>query len=135
VLSHKGRKAGPSSRLSALLCLPIFRSTIRRSTLPVDMATDFPFCSLWQYSNQLSALPTIRSALSGVTITDYHMCTSPSGDTTTNYRLYSTCRYYNRPSVALHCLSILQLTICSNDYPLFCFWRYFNRLSAVLFSV
>jgi hypothetical protein len=122
VLYRKGRNAGPSNRLSALLSLSILQPTIHRPTLPVDITTDDPFYSLWRYFNQLSALPTIRSALSGVTTTDYHMCTSSSGDTTTNYRLYSACRYCNRPSPALHCLSKLQLTICSTNYPLYYFW-------------
>jgi hypothetical protein len=63
------------------------------------------------------------------------MCTTLSSDTTTNYSLYPACRYCNRLCAALPYLSILQLTICSNDYPLCSLWRYSNRPSAVLFSV
>jgi hypothetical protein len=55
------------------------------------------------------------------------MCTTMSGDTTTTYPLYSACRYSNRLSAVLPCLSILQLTFCSTDYPLCSLWRYSSR--------
>jgi hypothetical protein len=99
------------------------------------ITTDYPLCSLWRYFNRLFALVTIRSDLSGITRTDFPMCTTLSSDTTTNYPLYSPCPYSNRLSAALPCLSILQLTIRSTDYPLCSLWRYSNRLSAVSFLV
>jgi hypothetical protein len=56
------------NRLSALFCLSILQPTIRRSTLPVDIATAYPLFSLRCYSILLSALlslallqPTIQS--------------------------------------------------------------------------
>jgi hypothetical protein len=120
--------------------MSISQPTLRRSTLPVDITTAYPFCSLLRYSNRLSALRTTLS-----------------GDTTTNYPLYFACRYYNRLSPALPCLSILQLglailqrSIRSSfpvdtttdsrsvlsvdtiiDYPLYSACRYYNRLSAL----
>jgi hypothetical protein len=110
------------NQLSSVLCLPIFRPTIRRSTLPVDITTDYllyrlsavlslailqpTVCcalSVWRYNNReygllcLSILvqPTIRSAL--------------SVDTTIDYPLYDYLLY--RLS-ALLSLALLQSTIC-----------------------
>jgi hypothetical protein len=73
-------------------------------------------------------------ALSGVTPTDFLVCTALPGDTTTNCLLYSACRYYDRLSAALPYLSKLQLPSCSTDYPLCSLLRYSSRLSAILFS-
>jgi hypothetical protein len=69
------------------------------------------------------ALP-VDYALSGVTPTKCLVCTTLSSDTTTNCLLCSACRYYSRLSAALLCLSILQLTIHSTDYPLCSLWHY-----------
>jgi hypothetical protein len=89
-----------SNRLSvALPCLSILHLTIR--------STVFPLCSLWLYFNRLYTLTTIRSILSGVTLTDYAVwCTTLSGDTPTDYPLY-------RRSDLLS-LELLQSPICSD---------------------
>jgi hypothetical protein len=89
---------------------------------PTIHSTDYPLCSLWRYSNQLSNLPTICSAISGVTPTNCDVWFTLSSDTTTNSPLCFVCRYSNRLSTVLLCLSILQLTIRSTlsgatDYP------------------
>jgi hypothetical protein len=118
---------------AALLCLAILQAAIL-CTLTVDIttdypppypasryyncSTDYPFCSLWRYSNRPSAM------------------------------LFSFKRYNNRvsnqlcPSIlqsSIRSLLIIQSTIRStlpvditSDYPLYSIWRYYNRLSAVL---
>jgi hypothetical protein len=97
----------PIYRLSALLSLALLQPTMmndfvypailqpplrsadsRRSTLPVGISTAYPLCSLWRYSNRLSNLPTVRSAVSCATLTDYAVC--------------SLLRYSNRLS-RVHC--------------------------------
>jgi hypothetical protein len=109
----------PLYRLSALLYLAIYEnicsalhSTIRY-TFSVDTSTD---CTL----SRLSALPTIRSALSDdllrtticcallylaslqLSITEYPMRSTVSVDSTTEGPLCSVCRYYNRLFYVLH---------------------------------
>jgi hypothetical protein len=104
-----------------MVSLPLLQPTFR--------STDYPFCSLRCYSNCLSALPTIHSALvcviptdyplyrlstllsplllqptvhsvlSAVTPIDYPMCTTLSGDTPTDYPRCFACRYYNQPTI------------------------------------
>jgi hypothetical protein len=126
------------NRLSSLLCLSILQPTLRRSTLPVDITTDYPICSLWRTLTdypiyRLCALLSL--ALLQPTMMCALLCSTLSSDATTNSPLSFAWRYSNRLSAALLCLSILQLTICSTDYPLCSLWRYSNRLSTVHFSV
>jgi hypothetical protein len=69
-----------SNRLfAAVLCLSILQLTNR--------STDCPLFSLWRYFNRLYTLTTIRSILSGVTLTDYDV-----------YTTLSIQRYYNQLS-------------------------------------
>jgi hypothetical protein len=125
-----------------MVSLPLLQPTFR--------STDYPFCSLRCYSNCLSALPTIHSALvcviptdyplyrlstllsplllqptvhsvlSAVTPIDYPMCTTLSGDTPTDYPRCFACQYYNKPTIN----SPLAVDI-TTDYSLY-------RLSALL---
>jgi hypothetical protein len=148
------------SRLSALLCLSILQPTIR--------SPDYPVCSVWRSTttdyllcfilsgdtmyNQLSALSTFRSPLSGdilhpnipcallylatlhstirctihVEITNEYPLCSLWRCTTTEFLLRFTLSadtMYNRLSALLY-LAILLPTIRSTDYPLDSVRRY-----------
>jgi hypothetical protein len=139
----------PIPRQSALLCLAIYYNRVSavlfsfwryyvqptiRSALPADITTNFPLCSVWRYStpdypicSTLLCLATLRSTI---------LCTMPVDITTDNP--------LSRLSAVL-CLAILLPTILftrlylliiqSTDYPLCSVWRYYKRLSAVLYFV
>jgi hypothetical protein len=98
------------------------RSTLSaeiRSTLPVDITKptircpEYLLCSVWRYSNRLSAVLflvcryynqlSMYSTLSAITTTDYPLC---SETTTASFQIET-----ERLSAQL-CLAILQSTIC-----------------------
>jgi hypothetical protein len=149
--------------LCALLCLAVLQPTLR-SALPVDIPTDYPpLYSACPYYDLSILHLTIRSALSAATPADYiiyrlsallylamlqptMLCallfSTLSSDTTSDYLLCFACRYSNRLSATLLCLSTLQLTIRSalsgvtpTDHPLDSLRRYSNRPSVVIFWV
>jgi hypothetical protein len=120
---------------------------------------DYPLYYTCRYHNRLTALPTIRSTLYGdvlqlticcallcvaslqLSITDYPTCSTLSVDSTTDYPIYRLsaliCLPILQPTIlcALLCLLILQPTIQSADFALCSVYRYYNRLSYVLYSV
>jgi hypothetical protein len=132
----------------AQCCIPAYpKETINIATrhsgamlhysLSGDTTSGYPLYFDCRYYNRLSAaLPACRyyncsTDLFGVTPTDHLLCSSRSGDTTTEYTLpvdtttecpfsvdntidyplYSACQYYNRLSALLN-LGFLQSTIC-----------------------
>jgi hypothetical protein len=80
------------NQLSSVLCLPIFQPTIRRSTLPVDITTDY---LLYRLSSLLSLAvlqSTIYSAVLGLSILKPNFVST---------LFHCVCRHYNRPLSAL----------------------------------
>jgi hypothetical protein len=84
------------NRLSALLCLLILQLTLR-STLPINITTEYLFCPLWRSSKRLCCVLYSAklyynrlSALLGLSILQpiLHCCTLPV-DITTDYPLCS----------------------------------------------
>jgi hypothetical protein len=99
-----------------LLCLAMLQATIQPS--------GYPLSRVHLYGDTTNDL-LLWSTLSGDTVTDYPMCCTLSIDSTSDYPIYRLS--------ALICIGILQTMICCA--LLYSVSRYYNRLSAVLYSI
>jgi hypothetical protein len=110
--------------MSSVAYLPIFQPNIRRSTLPVDITSDYPFYRLFSLLSLAVLQSTICPAPLGLSILQpTFLCTllysALSAITTTTVR--------STPRQRRHHFGASQ-----NDYPLSSVLRCYNRLSAVL---
>jgi hypothetical protein len=129
-------------RLSALICMAILQTTLyctqpriailcttdylQCSTMPDVTTIDYPLCSSCLYYNRLSALPTIRSALSGDVLQPTIQCALLSFDSTSDYPIYRlsilqpTIRSALSSDTATDCPLCSTLAVDStSDYPIY----------------